>query len=270
MEQLHRNNFVVASSLVALFAVFAASYYVTTALSALGISGQFTCSVAYVLLILVAYALMRMTSVAAPSISITTRRLDPARFVIYVGVYMIAFIALISYVMPSLGIKSSITGFGPSVAQTGIVLVVVAVSEEFVFRGFVFNILRRSMNLDRAVIISAAVFAGFHIFTDASYYQCVTAFASQFALGIILAMIYFASGNLLYSIIAHWISDFTVIDCGCLNAGAGSSVATFVLMVVPLLLVTALFRKNSSILWKTSDAKYAPLISTKARVIRKH
>ena len=216
-----------------------------------------------------AYLLLRRFNIALPKMWISRGNSEIVKFSVYITGYLAALVGLVVFVFPDLGITPSFRALTPSLTQTSITLAIIAVSEEFVFRGFVFNLLRKSMNLDKAIIVGASVFGMFHIFTDASYYQSVTALASQFSLGVILALIYFASGNLLYSICAHWISDFVILDFGTMTPGACSATA-LLLMVVPLTLVTVLFRRNSKALWLASDARFEPkMLPAVPRFLRK-
>jgi uncharacterized protein len=68
-------------------------------------------------------------------------------------------------------------------------------AEEFVFRGFVFNAIRRYAPLPLAMVLSGALFALAH--------ADVTAFAPLWAGGIVLAWVYTRSGSLVSSMLAH-------------------------------------------------------------------
>lgn len=74
-------------------------------------------------------------------------------------------------------------------------IVVAPFAEEFVFRGFVFNALRRYLPVAAAMVLSAALFGLAH--------ADMSAFAPLWAGGIVLAWVYWRSGSLTCSMIAH-------------------------------------------------------------------
>jgi membrane protease YdiL (CAAX protease family) len=74
-------------------------------------------------------------------------------------------------------------------------IVIAPFCEEFVFRGFVFNAIRRYASLGVAMALSGAAFALAH--ADA------TAFLPLWGGGIVLAWVYARSGSLVSSMIAH-------------------------------------------------------------------
>ena len=74
-------------------------------------------------------------------------------------------------------------------------IVVAPFAEEFVFRGFVFNALRRYLPVPAAMVLSAALFGLAH--------ADMSAFAPLWAGGIVLAWVYWRSGSLTCSMIAH-------------------------------------------------------------------
>jgi uncharacterized protein len=74
-------------------------------------------------------------------------------------------------------------------------IVVAPFAEEFVFRGFVFNALRRYLPVPFAMVLSAALFGLAH--------ADMSAFAPLWAGGIVLAWVYWRSGSLTCSMISH-------------------------------------------------------------------
>lgn len=78
-----------------------------------------------------------------------------------------------------------------------------AVFEELVFRGIIFNGLREKLSPKKAIIASALLFALMHL----SIYKTVY----QFVLGIMLAIIIYYTGSILYSMIFHFINNFSIV-----------------------------------------------------------
>lgn len=74
-------------------------------------------------------------------------------------------------------------------------IVIAPFAEEFVFRGFVFNALRRYLPVPAAMMLSAAIFGLAH--------ADLSAFAPLWAGGIVLAWVYWRSGVLPCSMISH-------------------------------------------------------------------
>lgn len=86
-------------------------------------------------------------------------------------------------------------------SKNGIVLMllVAPVVEEFVFRGILFNYLRKNCSIITAIVIQALAFAIYH--------GNITQGIYAFILGIFLAMIYVYTNSLIGSIIGHILSN---------------------------------------------------------------
>ena len=80
-------------------------------------------------------------------------------------------------------------------------LIVIAFSEELVFRGYILNNLLRSFSKWGALIISAILFAGFHISNPGI---TPLAFANLALVGVLLGINYIYSRNLWFSILLHF------------------------------------------------------------------
>lgn len=78
-----------------------------------------------------------------------------------------------------------------------------AVCEELIFRGMIYNALRRRFGLVLSVILSAAMFALIHF----SLYQIV----HQFILGVMLALIVYTTGSLVYAMFFHFFNNLIVL-----------------------------------------------------------
>lgn len=208
-------------------------------------------------MILISYFLMRRMKIPLRVLLKIQTRADVVKSLVFGIGCIVALVATI-LILPSFGAKAAYSGFQTAFLQTAAILAIVAVSEEFIYRGFILNMLKQSMNIVKAVIISAVVFACFHIFVDALFYQSITAMISQFSLGIVTAIVYLISKNVLYSMLVHWVSDFATFSFVSISPGIASVITTLMLMIVPLLLVTALYPKNGVTVWLLPDASYKP------------
>ena len=83
----------------------------------------------------------------------------------------------------------------------------VAVSEEIFFRGFLFRIINRRWNLWAALVISALIFGGLHIFNDNATFWSSIAIAIE--AGSLLGAAYAYNKNLWLPIGIHWIWNYT-------------------------------------------------------------
>jgi len=105
-----------------------------------------------------------------------------------------------------------------------------AIVEELFFRGLIFHGLLRHGRVV-AIIASAVMFSLMHL----SPLQT----ASQLILGIVLAMVYLARGNIIYPMILHFINNFVIITYTYIMQGDEpaftADVWTFVTMFVLLL-----------------------------------
>ncbi len=81
--------------------------------------------------------------------------------------------------------------------------VIPPICEELIFRGVVYNGLKRNFLVVPSVLISALLFALMH--------QNITQFVYPFVLGIVLAVVYEKTGNLIYSIIIHMFNNATTL-----------------------------------------------------------
>ncbi|MDR3712863.1 MAG: type II CAAX endopeptidase family protein [Puia sp.] len=94
---------------------------------------------------------------------------------------------------------------GPLLLKSVCLLLVIAFSEELVFRGYVLNNLLQSFDKWTALIVSAILFAGFHI-TNPSITPL--AFVNLALAGVLMGINYIYSGNLWYSILLHFSWNF--------------------------------------------------------------
>lgn len=110
-----------------------------------------------------------------------------------------------------------------------------AVCEELIFRGMIFLGLRRNLKDSLAVVLSAVLFALMH--------GSLEQFVYPFILGLILSVLVLRTGNLLSSIIVHFLNNFIVVTFAFIENMTGFNIITtiswlFWLLAVGLLLVT--------------------------------
>jgi len=112
----------------------------------------------------------------------------------------VAVFELLGYSPPSVDV--TIPTFWHYVLVVFAMAVLPAIVEELVFRGVILHNLLRYGRV-WAVIMSALLFSLFHM----SPAQTV----AQFALGILLAYLYLARGNMVYPMILHFINNFAIL-----------------------------------------------------------
>ncbi len=86
-----------------------------------------------------------------------------------------------------------------------------AIFEELIFRGVMFNGFKAKYSTKHAVLLSALFFALMHM--------SISQFIYQFGLGIVFALICHYTGSTLYSIITHFVNNFTVILISFIDDG---------------------------------------------------
>lgn len=78
-----------------------------------------------------------------------------------------------------------------------------AVCEELVFRGIIYNGLRQKFSTFKSVLISSLMFALIHFSIYQSFFQVI--------LGVVLGLLVYYTGTIFYSIVYHFINNFTII-----------------------------------------------------------
>lgn len=94
-------------------------------------------------------------------------------------------------------------GFGGLVLSSFCFAIVPAIVEEFVYRGVVFNGLKTSFKPVTAILLSALIFMLMHFNIYQTFYQ--------FILGVVLSLICYYTGSILYSIVFHMLNNFMVV-----------------------------------------------------------
>lgn len=94
-------------------------------------------------------------------------------------------------------------GFGGYIVVVIAFAIIPGIVEEFIYRGVVFNGLKRSMKPVYAILLSALIFTLIHL----GIYQ----FVYQFIMGVILACLAYYTGSILYSMIFHVTNNFLVV-----------------------------------------------------------
>ncbi len=100
----------------------------------------------------------------------------------------------------SVGVSNTIWSF---LLSTIFIALVPAILEEVIFRGMIFNGFKSKLKVTHAVLLSALIFAFMHM--------SISQFVYQFALGIVFALICHVTGSTIYSIITHFVNNFTVL-----------------------------------------------------------
>jgi len=83
-----------------------------------------------------------------------------------------------------------------------VIAVFPAVLEELIFRGVIFNELKKHGTI-LAIVASSAMFAAFHL--------TLVQFVYQFILGVVFALVYLRTGNIMHAILLHFVNNFFII-----------------------------------------------------------
>ncbi len=86
-----------------------------------------------------------------------------------------------------------------------------AVGEELVFRGIIYNGLRQKYSAKCAILISSLLFALIHFSIFKTFYQ--------FILGLILGIMLYFTGSIIYCMIFHFVNNFIVLLITALSNG---------------------------------------------------
>ena len=97
----------------------------------------------------------------------------------------------------------SSTSFGSFVLSVFSLAVIPAIGEELIFRGVVFNGLRKHYSLTSSILISSLLFALMHL--------SLQQFVYPFLLGMIMAWIVARTGSIVCSMVVHFVNNFFVI-----------------------------------------------------------
>jgi membrane protease YdiL (CAAX protease family) len=84
-------------------------------------------------------------------------------------------------------------------------MLIVAVGEELVFRGYILNNLAKSMNREIALLLSSLLFAGFHLLNPNFN---LIAFINIFVAGLLLGINYIFTRNLWFGVFLHFSWNF--------------------------------------------------------------
>lgn len=122
---------------------------------------------------------------------------------------------LIGYPLSSTVINP--TNFGTFVFAVFALAFVPAVCEEIIFRGIIFNGLRKRFKTIHAIVLSALLFALFH----ANLQQLVY----PFILGMIMGWVVARTGSLIASILVHFVNNFIVVLLAYISNITGFSMA---------------------------------------------
>ncbi|WP_195972662.1 CPBP family intramembrane glutamic endopeptidase [Clostridium thermobutyricum] len=106
-------------------------------------------------------------------------------------------------------------------------LIIAPILEEIIFRGILFNYLKKHCNVAFAIIIQAIVFGVFH--------GNVSQGVNAFVMGIILAIIYLYTNSLWGDILAHGLTNFLCLICGMYSVANGIFIITSIISIVILI-----------------------------------
>ena len=96
-----------------------------------------------------------------------------------------------------------LNNFGQFLLVSLLLAVMPAICEELVFRGIIYNGFRRRYNVKISVIFSALLFALIHFSIYKTFYQLI--------LGVVLALLVYYTGTIFYSMVFHFVNNFTII-----------------------------------------------------------
>lgn len=128
-----------------------------------------------------------------------------------------------------------------TVLSNVITIAVVAITEEFIFRGLILgNYVKRGKNLWLAVGISSVYFGLTHLInlTHQNLYNTSLQVIYAIALGILLATIYLKTNNFIYPVLLHFSIDFAAITVG--NGNLNSTSATPISVLILCIMIAAI------------------------------
>lgn len=158
-------------------------------------------------------------------------------------------LSLIGY--PLSGSPINPTDFGSFVLAVFVLAVVPAICEEIIFRGIIFNGLRKRFKTIHAIVLSALLFALFH----ASLQQ----FVYPFILGMVMAWVVARTGSLIASILVHFVNNFIVVLFAYLSNVTGFTMAlpktwwAYLVAVAILLVMGVIFFLIDRFYFKNKD-----------------
>ena len=137
-------------------------------------------------------------------------------------------------------LESLIRGLGSPLMIIACVAVVPAVAEELLFRGLVLQAFRRGLGDRAAVVLSAVLFAVFHL--------SLHRFFPQAALGVLLALLVLRTGSLWTAVIAHGLHNAILVGwalSGDQEAGDPGGLQVVSAIAVAVILVPAAWAASS-------------------------
>ncbi|MHB1629320.1 MAG: CPBP family intramembrane glutamic endopeptidase [Bacilli bacterium] len=181
---------------------------------------------------------------AAPEIRLIDRRLIRSTVSIMVPLLALLLFILLKF-NPRLTFSSGLPLHTAFISKL-VVFLIVAAYEEYMFRGVILTLLRRSMSLGKAVVVSSLVFAAFHweevisailslnMSVDSVILNIYISLLTVFLFGIVMAYSYLRTGQLIWPIIFHWISDFSPwgLYINALFHGYFPVIALYILVII--------------------------------------
>ncbi len=97
----------------------------------------------------------------------------------------------------------TINSFLDFLIWTVVYALIPCVCEELFFRGFIYNSLKSKLNAILSIFLSSLIFTLLHLSILQTFYQ--------FIIGIFLATLVYLTGSIVYSIVFHFINNFTIL-----------------------------------------------------------
>lgn len=144
-----------------------------------------------------------------------------------------------------------LNNFGQFLLVSLLLAVMPALCEELVFRGIIYNGFRRKYNVKISVIFSACLFALIHFSIYKTFYQLI--------LGVLLSLLVYYTGTIFYSMVFHFVNNFTIILINYISQNPAAlqftswgvkeiliTIAIFALGVVAIWFFLSWLKKHSS------------------------
>lgn len=110
-----------------------------------------------------------------------------------------------------------------------------AICEELIFRGIIFNGLLTKYKPATAIVVSGALFALMHTSLQQTFYQ--------FILGVVIALIVYFGGSLIYGMIVHFANNCIVLVVGYITTNTSQEVSidwAFIINMILCLILAVL------------------------------
>lgn len=128
-------------------------------------------------------------------------------------------VIVLTLTIPSMGLGFSNQTIGLKILTFLMVVVIAPVCEEIVFRGYLYNAMRRTFKRERErEVVNALLFAAAHVFLISYLFGAGVPYYI-FVLGYLLARLYSKSGSVLPGIVLHALNNGLVFALEAINIG---------------------------------------------------